>query len=891
MKPAAFVSQHSLEEVNMSFFWRRKQQELSDEIEFHLRMSAQERIARGEDTVQAQQSARRELGNQTLIRESTRDQWAWRWLETLAQDLRYAFRLLRKSPGFTAVAVLTLALGIGANTAILAVMNAVLWPKLPYPHAEQLADAYNRNLKVSGDYAEMVSIPLLRDWQQRNHSFVDLAAATSPQYFNVSGVGEAARVRAERVTPNIFSVLGLEPLLGRGFRADEAASGRDHVVLLSYPLWKNTFGARSNIVGQTIHLSRESYTVIGVLPQNFGIFTGTADLLLPLDLVGPDAARRDFRSVFPIGRLKPAVSVLAAKADLSAITDQLAKSYPSTDGGWSANVISLHDDLVPFGSAQLYIFLALGLLVLLVACLNIAVLSSAQAETRRQEFAIRAVLGASRTRLVRQSLCESALLSVLGTAGALLFASWGIRLLIRYTPLPDYLNIHSVPLDLPVLAAAVGMCVLTLILIGLLPAVSSFGTSLNRWLGRGSSRIARSQRGYVVLVGGEIAIGMALVVGAGLLVRSLHAISHLDAGFNPQNVVSARVTLDPVAYPSNASRVAFFNRFLDGLRSHSDLSASAASALPLSDVGWLGNQVSIPGTKSANIAPNGSIGCSSSFVYPGYFGIMRTPILMGRDFTANESDPVVIVNEAFARTFFPGQNPIGKLVLFSPNVNVEYNGASTGARRIIGVVKDTRDNAVRYNAPTFEAAFFSYAQNPVSSLAVVVRSSSPSATVALLRQQAAQLDPSEPLYGVESMSEEWRQAFGSWRFQTLFGSLTAALALLLSAIGVYGVVSHSVKQRTREIGIRVALGGQPSDIVRAMMKRVLRAIAVGIACGFFVAFALTRNLASLLFQVAPFDLVSFVAGAFLLVAIAALAAYIPARRATRVDPMVALRYE
>src|SRR5215469_3010927 len=874
----------------MTFFWGRKQQELNDELESHLRMSAQERVARGEDAISAHQSAVRELGNQTLVRESARDQWGWRWLEALVQDLRYAFRLLRKSPGFTAVAILTLTLGIGANTAILAVMRAVFWPKLPYPRPEQLADAYNRNLHISGDYAEMVSIPLLQDWQQRNHSFADLAATSSSEYLNLSGAGQAARIRTIKVTPNIFSVLELEPLLGRQFRENEAAPGRDHVAILSYSLWKNTFRGRSNIIGQTIHLSRESYNVIGVLPENFqlGNFLERAELLLPLDLVGPDAARRDLRSIFPIGRLKAGVSVPVAKADLSAIADQLAKNYPSSDGGWSANVVSLHDDLVPFGSAQLYIFLALGLLVLLVACLNIAVLLSAQAESRKQEFAIRAVLGASRARLVRQSLCESALLSVLGTAGAMLFASWGTSLLIRYTP-PDFLNnIHSAPMDLPVLAATVGMCVLTVVLIGLLPTLSSFGTSLNQWLGRGSSRIARSQRGYVVLVAGEIAIGLALVVGAGVLARSLQAISRLDVGFNPQDIVSARVTLDPVAYSSNVSRVAFFNRFLAGLQGRSDLSVSAASSLPLSDAGWLGNQVSVPG---ANSTPKDSLGCSSAFVYRGYFAILRTPILMGRDFTASESEPVVIVNEAFVHTFFPGQNPIGKLVEFWPNANVSYNGASSGIRRIIGVVKDTRDNAVRYNAPTFETAFFPYAQNPVPSLAVIVRSSSSSAAVALLRQQAAQLDPSEPLYGVQSMSDEWRQAFGSWRFQTLFGSLAAVLALLLSAIGIYGVVSHSVRQRTREIGIRIALGGQSPNIIRAMMKRISLAIAAGLACGLLAAFALTRDLSSLLFHVAPFDPATFILGAILLMAVALLACYIPARRAMRVDPMVALRYE
>jgi predicted permease len=879
--------------LRAGFGKHRRDRILDEELNTHLALLIEENIERGMSPDAARREAKLQLGGADQIRESVRESHGLPPLERLWQDLRYAFRMLRKSPGFTAVAVLTLALGIGANIAILAVMKAVLWPNLPYPRPGQLVDAYNRNLKASWDYAEMVSIPLLRDWQQRNHSFVDLAATGSSEYLNLSGVGEAARIRLIRVTPNIFSVLGLEPLLGRGFREDEAAPGRDRVAILSYSLWKDKFGARSDIIAQTIHLSRESYTVIGVLPENFqlGNFTDRAELLLPLDLVGPDAARRDLRSVFPIGRLKPAVSVAAAKADLSAITERLAKTYPSTDGGWGANVIPLHDDLVPFGSARLAVFLGLAGLVLLIACLNIAVLSCAQAETRRQEFAIRAVLGASRARLVRQSLCESALLSIFGTAGALLFASWGTRLLIRYTP-PHFLNnIRSAPLDMSALAAAVGMCVSTMLLIGLLPAVSSFNTSLNRWLGRGSFRVTRSQRGYVLLVGGEVAIGLALVVGAGLLARSLQAISKLDVGFNPQSVVSARVTLDPVAYPSNASRVAFFDRFLEGLQARPDLSVSAGSTLPLSDVGWLGNLVSVPGAKSTNTASNDLPSCSSTFVYPGYFATLGTPILMGRDFAPDDADPVVIVNEAFARQFFRGQNPIGKFVLFSPNVNASFSGAPTGTRRIIGVVKDMRDNALRYNAPTFATAFFSYVQNPVSSLDVIVRSSGSSAAVALLRQRAAQLDPSEPLYSVQSMTDEWQQAFGLWRFQTLFGSLSATLALLISAIGVYGVVSHSVKQRTREIGIRIALGGQPSDIIRAMLKRVSRAIAVGIACGLFAAFALTRHLSSLLFHVAPFDPATFILGPILLTAIAVLACYIPARRAMRVDPMVALRYE
>ncbi|MGH9710265.1 MAG: ABC transporter permease, partial [Candidatus Acidiferrales bacterium] len=626
--------------------WRKHMMEyLDQDILDHIARETQDNIDRGMSPEEARYAAVRKFGNVTRVKEDTREVWSVVWLEQLLQDVRFALRMLRKSLGFTTVAILTLALGIGANTAILAVMTAVLQPKLPYAHPERIVDVYNRNLKVAWDYGEYVSVPLWQNWRAHNHTFDDLAAHSSSQYFNLSGAGEAARIRGARVSPNIFSVLGLQPFLGRGFSDNETAPGRDHVAILSYRLWKERFSGRADILNQKIHLSRENYTVIGVLPDNFqlGTLANLTDVFTPLDLSGPDSIRRDLRSVFVVGSLKPTVSLAAAQADLSAITDQLAKNYPATDGGWGANVISLHDDLVPFGSARFFIFLGLGVLVLLVACLNIAVLSSAQMESRKQEFLIRTVLGASRGRLLRQTMCESALLSVFGTVAALFLASWGTHLLIRYTPADFLNNVQDAPLSISAFGAAVGMCIFTMLIIGILPAMSGFSTSLNRRLGRGSSRIARSQRGYVLLIGGEIAIGLALLVGAGVLGRSLHAISKLDIGFDPRNVVSARITLDPAAYPSNASRVAFFNRLMADLRGHSGMSVSAGSALPLADTGWLDNVVSIPGAKSTNVASNDLSSCFSVFVYPGYFATLRTPILMGRDFAANEPDAVVVI--------------------------------------------------------------------------------------------------------------------------------------------------------------------------------------------------------------------------------------------------------
>jgi putative ABC transport system permease protein len=864
--------------------------DLEEEMRLHLELRQQEQLQTGVPIDDARAAARRQFGNATYLKEESHIAWGWEWFEHLVEDLRYGLRMLRRSSGFTTVAVLTLALGIGANTAILAVMNAVLFPRLPYPSAGQLVSVYNRNLKVQWDYAEFVSIPFWRDIAARNRTFDDVAAYTWNEQYNLSGAGQASRVRATMVSTNIFSVIGRGPATGRGFLPDESRAGQSHVAIISDKLWRERFGARAEIIGQKIQLNREMYQVIGVLPPDFQLCTlvDREDLLLPLQTDGAEAERRDLRSVILVGRLKLGINAAAAQADLSAVAEQLTKLFPASDGGWGANVVPLRDDLEPSGVTRLRVFLGLASLILVVACLNVSLLLLVRNERRRHETCIRVSLGATRGQIVRMRLCESALLSVFGALLGLAFAGWGSRLLIAYTP-PDLLShVRVAPIDFRVLAVTGLVCLVTMFLVGLLPATRGFDANLIESLRRGNTRVAGHQQWRFVLVGIEVAIGLVLIAGAGLLVRSLHQIMKLDLGFDADNVVSAQIHLDATAYPKPANRIAFFEQAVEQLRREPGVSATYGSNLPFGN-NWLGNRVILPGQGDAN--SNSLPYCGSAFVEPQYFRILRTPIVAGRDFTPNEVQPVVIINQSMAREFFGGKDPIGKFLMFLPNVNAAYNGAPEGARQVIGVAKNLNDDVVSYNSQTDCAAFFPYVQNPVASPVLIVRAAEPRAAVASLRQEVSQLDAAEPIYNLQPMAEALRAARGSWQFQGWFAGLAACVALMLAALGLYGMVSHSVQERTKEVGIRVALGGQPGRIVARMIKEGVRAIALGTLVGVFAVAMLTRSLVPLLYQVKPLDPWVLAGGLFVLAATGLIASYIPARRAARVDPMVALRDE
>lgn len=866
--------------------------EVSKEIRAHLEEKIEELVAAGVSRREAELAARRQLGNSTRVEENASDIWRWPTLESWIADFRFAARLLRKNPGFSAIAVLTLAVAIGANTSILAVMNATLRPVMPYPHVEQLLSVYNRNLKVAGDYAEFVSQPFWRDMRERNHTLQDVAAYTWSARMNLSGPGgPAVRIRTAHLSSNYFSVLGTGPTLGREFQEQDCLPGHDRVAIISNSLWRDRYGAQTDLGGIKLQLDRQQYSVIGVLPADFraGMLADRMDLFLPLQTSGAEATRRDLRSVILLARTKPGTPLPAAREDLEAIAKSDAAAFPATDGGWDANVISLRDDLRPQGGVRFMIFLGLAGLILLVACLNVSLLLVARGEGRRHETLVRLSLGATRARLVQLRACESTLIALMSVMLALVLAGWGRNILLAYTP-AEFLNgIHDAPLDMRVLAATSGIAILSLLLVSLLPALLGSRGDVGELLVRTGTRISGRLRWELWLVAGQIAIGLTLTAGAGLLLRSLHEIMKVDMGFDPENLAVAQVNLDQAAYPNDASRTAFFNRVLAGLQQRQGFDVSAGSSVPFAAF-WVGNMVQLPEHNNGGPTTDWPY-CFSSFVYPGFFATLRNPILIGRDFESNEPDPVVLVNQAFVREIFHGQNPIGRLVEFRPNANTAYNGASPGARRVIGVVKDTNEDVVSYNSKASCAAFFSYQQNPVKSMVLAVRSSNPQAALAAVREEVSHTDPGEPLVAVQSSSQQMKTALGPWEFQASFAALSAGLALFLAILGVYGTVSHSVRQRTREIGIRIALGGHPAHIIRAVSTQTLVTIGAGIAVGLIVSFWLARSLTALLFQTKPLDARSMIASVCILALAGVLAAWLPARRATRVNPVIALRQD
>lgn len=816
------------------------------------------------------------------------------------QDLRYGARMLRKSPGFTFVAVLTLALGIGANTVIFSVVNAVILRPLPFPNPQQLVLVWesDNNRKIARGSAPPADF---LDWRSQNHVFQSMAAMQILS-FDLTGSGEPQQLWGIRVSPNFFDLLGVKPTLGRSFLPEEEQPGHDRSVILSHGIWERSFGANPNVIGQSVTLSDTPYTVVGVLPAGFNLFGRSRefDLWMPLSFP-PETIRRDNPSLVIYARLKNGITLAQANADMAAITNRLAMEYPATDQGVGALVGSLHYELARTPTGALLVLLGAVGMVLLIACANVASLLLSRAAARRREVAIRAAMGAKRARLIRQMLTESVLLGIAGGTAGLLLAYGGLRILPSILPpagtLGELPHEDWIGLNLPVLIFTIAIALLTGIIFGLVPAFQSSKTDLNESLkegGRSSSGGMESRFARSGLVIAEVGISLVLLIGAVTLIRGFRTLLRATPGFNPRNVLSMQVWLPQTRYPNPAQTRTLFEQVIKRMRSLPGVeSASAINFLPLS--GWTDiTNLDIDGRQPT--PSRSQFNAHYLIIDDHYFQTMQIPLLEGRSFAGGDGEqapPVAIINQSLAHEYWEGQNPIGQRVRvhLQESKNTPWRpAASENWITIIGVVGDVQNH--EWGDEKVGELYLPYLQVPSPLMSLVLRTNGPPLALAeSVRQFVAGADKRQTVTQVQTMEELISATISPQALDSTLLGFFAGLALILAAIGIYGVVSYSVEQRTHEIGIRLALGAQPRDVVWLVVRQGVRLAVIGAGFGLIAAYAVTRLLANSFFGIRSLDPGAAAAAILVLLIVATAACYIPARRAARVDPMQALRYE
>lgn len=814
-------------------------------------------------------------------------------METILQDLRYGVRMLLKAPSFSIVATIALALGIGANTAIFSVVNAVLLRPLPFTNAEQLMIVGETD-SVRGQRLGAASYPNFSDWREQNHVFERMASYHNSDFI-MTGRGESTRLQGAVVNADLFPLLGVTPMLGRGFLPDEDKPGdTGRVVVLSQELFQKRFGSDPNVVGQSVLLDGKNYTVVGVMPQafQFPVQNDPVELwtTVAIDREGkePVTDARGAHYINVIARLKPGVSKEQAQAEMTSIGARLEQQYPDKNLHRGVAIDSALDALVGDIRPALLILLGAVGCVLLIACANVANLLLARAMSRHKEMAIRSALGASRARVVRQLLTESVLLSLAGGALGLVLAVWWSDLLVALGKqnIPRALQVG---LDWRVLGFTMVVSLLTGVVFGLVPALHSSKTQLTETLKEGarggSGEGARRNRVRSVLVVGELAIAVVLLVGAGLLIQSLWRLRQVSPGFNSQNLLTFVVGIPEVKYPT-ANQSQFYRDLIARIEALPGVtSASAIIPLPLS-----GDRFGISFEIEGRPVAAGDHPSADFFaIGPGYFKTMGIALRKGRDFTQRDdrqAPGVIIVNEAFARKHFPNEDPIAKRI--RPGIAPDQDEPSM--REIVGLVADVRNRNL--SSELRPGYFLPTAQMPFNEMTVVVRTTNdPHSLITAMQREVTAMDKELPVFNIKTMDEYIAASVAAPRFNTTLLAIFAAVALVLTIVGLYGVMSYSVAQRTNEIGIRMALGAQTRDVLRLIVSQGFKLVVLGLAIGLLGAFALTRVIASLLFGVTTKDPLTFAAVAILLAVVALLACYIPARRASRVDPMEALRYE
>ena len=811
-------------------------------------------------------------------------------MNTLWQDLRYGARMLVKTPAVTLVAIIALTLGIGANTALFSVVNAVLLRSLPYTDGERLAIVWEHRKSGTGNPQNVINLGNFYDWKDQNSVFLDMAAFFD-RNVNLTSDGEPEEVPGQIATTNLFSLLGVNAFQGRTFAADDGKPGQPNVVIISYNLWQRRFGG-GEVVGRKIMLNNLDNTIIGVLPPDLSWYVQKGSMISqPPEIWSPwqvsnELRERHGRFARAVARLKPGVTLAQAQSEMNIIGARLEQQYPEFNTKWGVNVVPLRTQLTGEIRRPLLVLLGAVGFVLLIACSNVANLLLARASSRKKEIAVRAGLGASRWRIAQQLLTESVLLSLVGGAFGLLLAWWGTRALIALSP-AGLMDLRGVAVNLPVLGFTFALTLLTGIVFGLVPAIEAARFDLNDSLKEGGKNIgggSRSHRLRNLFVVTQVALALVLLVGAGLFMKSLSRLRSVDPGFNANNLLTMRVTLPGRKYDTDPKVMNFFNRTVEQLRALPGVEAAGAiNTLPFTGP-HSGTSLEVEG--QPKLPPGQELGTGICVTDANYFQAMQIPLKRGRLFTeqeAREMRHVVVVNETFARKNLPGQDPLGKRV----TINMKDENVPT---EIIGVVGDTKHLGL--DTETEEMAYWPQPELVYPYMTLVIRTQgNPTSIAPAARNVIRNIDPEQPIGEVITMEGLLAKSISRSRFNAILLAVFSLVALVMAAVGIYGVMSYSVQQRTHEIGLRMALGAQQSDVLRLIVKQGIILGLIGVAAGLIASFGLTRLIVSLLFEVPATDTSTFAAVASGLFLITLIACYIPARRATKVDPLVALRYE
>jgi putative ABC transport system permease protein len=857
--------------------------DLGEEVGSYVELLTEQKMKQGMDEGDARRAALLEVGGVEQVKEEVRAGRVGFSLEIFLQDVRYGLRSLLRKPGFTLTAVIALALGIGANTAIFSVINGVLLRSLAYPNPERIVMLWEKSL-TGRDLQNVISPANFLDWQKQSASFEHMAAVWDLRANLTGGNGEPEEIKAQFVSQPFFAALGVQPLVGRSFLPQEDTVGNNLVIILSHELWQTRFGSDPQIIGKQATVNSRQRTIVGVMPPGFHFLDNKVRAWMPLAL-DPAVNYRETtgRYLRAVARLKSGVSIQQAQAELSGIARQLEQAYPTKNVGWGVNVIPIHEQVVGEIRPILIVLLAAVAFVLLIACANVANLLLSRAAARQKELALRAALGASRLRLVRQMLTESVLLALMGGLVGVALAYWGIQLLIGFGP-DNIPRLGEITIDPRVLGFTFGISLLTGLFFGLIPALQASRPDLNDALKEGSrgSTGGRSGTFRNVFVIAEVSLALVLLIGAGLMIRSFARLQSVGTGFKAESVLTMRTQLPGKKYSEPHQIVDFFKQAQARIAALPGVQAvGAISYLPLTGLASR-DSFKIPGQPPP--APGQEPGVEVRVITPTYFRAMGIPLLKGRllDERDVKESRVLLINETMAKRYFPNQDPVGK------QLEVMWDGS--GPDEIVGVVGDIREGALEKEPEP--AIYWTHARESYSGMALVVRTAGDAARFqTAIQKEIRAIDPEQPIADVRTMQEVIARSIARPRFNTLLLTIFAGVALVLASVGLYGVMNYSATQRTHEVGIRMALGATRADIMKLVVGNGMMLTVIGIGIGVAASLVLTRVMASLLFGVTATDIPTFLSVSVVLATVALIANYIPARRATRVNPVIALRYE